>query len=102
MEGGALACELRVAVRCDARVELEAGARGLAAGRARASCVTGLRIYSLITMHTYCVAAAITSHLAPPTTQVSEATAQTGVIAQGYMTGVRTAGSSEQVQRPWG
>ena len=41
VEGGARACELRVAVRCDARVE--AGTRGLAAGRARASCVTGLR-----------------------------------------------------------
>ena len=42
-EGGARACALRVAVRCDARVE--AGERGLAAGRARASCVTGLRIF---------------------------------------------------------
>ena len=43
MEGGARACALRVAVRCDARVE--AGARGLAAGRARASCVMGLRTF---------------------------------------------------------
>ena len=47
VKGGARACALRVAVRCDARVE--AGARGLAAGRARASCVTGLRIYSHLT-----------------------------------------------------
>jgi len=39
--GGARACALRVAVRCDARVE--AGARGLAAGRARASFAMGLR-----------------------------------------------------------
>ena len=43
MEGGARACALRVAVLCDARVE--AGARGLAAGRARASCVMGLRTF---------------------------------------------------------
>ena len=40
--GGARACALRVAVRCDARVE--AGTRGLAAGRARASFAMGLRI----------------------------------------------------------
>ena len=45
VEGGARACALRVAVRCDVRVE--AGARGLAAGRARASCVTGLRIFHI-------------------------------------------------------
>jgi hypothetical protein len=41
--GGARACALRVAVRCDARVE--AGTRGLAAGRARASCAMGLRTF---------------------------------------------------------
>ena len=46
--GGARACALRVAVRCDARVE--AGARGLAAGRARASCVMGLRTFSSLSV----------------------------------------------------
>ena len=38
--GGARACALRVAVRCEARVEV--GTRGLAAGRARASFAMGL------------------------------------------------------------
>ena len=41
--GGARACALRVAVRCEARVEV--GTRGLAAGRARASFAMGLRIF---------------------------------------------------------
>jgi len=44
--GGARACALRVAVRCD--VCVEAGTRGLAAGRERASCATGLRIFDTL------------------------------------------------------